>query len=126
MVAGIVVGLSGYAMVLTPIGGPIEISAIVFYGTALLLSLLMAWRHIRRGDVRRHRQWVLRAIAIALGIATTRPVVAAFFATSPFTQLSPSQFFGAAFWIGFTSTAAAGEWYVWRTRAEVRHEETVH
>jgi hypothetical protein len=116
MIVGIVVGLSGYAMVVTPIGGPLEVSAIVFYGTALLASLLIAWRHIRRGDVMRHREWILRAIAIVLGIATTRPVVAVFFATSPLTQLSPSQFFGAAFWIGFTSTALAGEWYVRSTR----------
>ena len=116
MIVGIVVGLSGYAMVVTPIGGPLEVSAIVFYGTALLASLLIAWRHIRRGDVMHHREWILRAIAIVLGIATTRPVVAVFFATSPLTQLSPSQFFGAAFWIGFTSTALAGEWYVRSTR----------
>jgi hypothetical protein len=116
MIVGIVVGLSGHAMVVTPIGGPLEVSAIVFYGTALLASLLIAWRHIRRGDVIRHREWILRAIAIVLGIATTRPVVAVFFATSPLTQLSPSQFFGAAFWIGFTSTALAGEWYVRSTR----------
>jgi hypothetical protein len=116
MIVGIAVGLTGYAMVATPIGGLLEVSAILFYGTALLLSLLMAWRHIRRHDVVRHREWILRAIAIALGIATTRPVVAAFFATSPLTRLSPSQFFGAAFWIGFTSTALAGEWYVRRTR----------
>jgi hypothetical protein len=116
MIVGIVVGLSGYAMVVTPIGGPLEVSAIVFYGTALLASLLIAWRHIRRGDVMRHREWILRVIAIVLGIATTRPVVAVFFATSPLTQLSPSQFFGAAFWIGFTSTALAGEWYVRSTR----------
>jgi hypothetical protein len=118
MIVGIVVGLSGYAMVVIPIGGPLEVSAIVFYGTALLASLLIAWRHIRRGDVMRHREWILRAIAIVLGIATTRPVVAVFFATSPLTQLSPSQFFGAAFWIGFTSTALAGEWYVRSTRHE--------
>jgi uncharacterized membrane protein len=120
MIIGIGVGLTGYAMVATPVGGPLEVSAIVFYGTALLVSLLIGWRHIRRGNVAHHREWMVRAIAIVLGIATTRPVVAAFFATSPSTQLSPSQFFGAAFWIGFTSTALAGEWYVRRTRND-RH-----
>jgi hypothetical protein len=116
MIIGIGVGLTGFAMVATPVGGPLEVSAIVFYDTALLASLVIAWRYIRRGDVTHHREWMLRAIAIVLGIATTRPVVAAFVATTPFTQLSPSQFFGAAFWIGFTSTALAGEWYVRRTR----------
>jgi drug/metabolite transporter (DMT)-like permease len=83
MIVGIVIGLTGYAMVATPIDGLLEVSAILFYGTALWMSLLMAWRYIRRHDVVRHREWILRAIAIVLGIATTRPVVAAFFATSP-------------------------------------------
>jgi hypothetical protein len=112
MIVEIGVGVTGYAIVATPVGGLLEVSAIVVYGTGLLMSLLIAWRYIRRGDVAHHREWMLRAIAIVLGIATTRPVVALFFATGPFTQLSPSQFFGAAFWIGFTATALAGEWYV--------------
>jgi hypothetical protein len=43
-----------------------------------------------------------RAIAILLGIATTRPVMGVFFATSRATHLSPEQFFGMAFWIGFS------------------------
>ena len=116
VVIGIAVGLSGYAMVAIPIGGWLEVSAIVVYATAFLAALVIAWRYIRRGDVQRHREWMLRMIAIGLGIATTRPVVGVFFATSRLTGLAPSQFFGAAFWIGFTSTTVAGEWYVRRTR----------
>jgi uncharacterized membrane protein len=117
MIVGLVVGLTGYAMVAVPVGGWLEISAIVVYATAFLAALLTAWRYIRRGDVARHREWMLRAMAIALGIATTRPVVGVFFATSARTGLSPSQFFGAAFWIGFTATTLAGEWYVRQTRS---------
>lgn len=113
---GIIVGLSGYAMVAIPIGGWLETTAIAVYATAFLTALLRAWWHIRRGEVARHREWMLRAVAIVLGIATTRPVVGVFFATSAFTRLTPAEFFGAAFWIGFTSTALAGEWYVRRTR----------
>jgi uncharacterized membrane protein len=116
MVVGIVVGLTGYAMVIVPIGGWLEVSAIIVYGTAFLAALLAGWRSIRHGDVTRHREWMLRALAIALGIATTRPVVGVFFATRALTGLSPSQFFGAAFWIGFTTTALAGEWYIRNTR----------
>jgi uncharacterized membrane protein len=116
MVAGIVVGLSGYAMVAIPIGGWLEVTAIVVYATAFLAALVIAWRHIRRGEVARHREWMLRAVAIGLGIATTRPVVGVFFATRALTGLTPPDFFGVAFWIGFTSTALAGEWYVRHTR----------
>jgi uncharacterized membrane protein len=119
VVTGIAVGLSGYAMVASPVGGWLEISAIVLYATAFLATLLVGWTHIRRGNVARHREWMLRAMAIVLGIAATRPVVGLFFATSARTGLSPPQFFGAAFWIGFTSTALAGEWYVRSTRRAV-------
>lgn len=116
MIVGIGVAVSGFAMLASPVGGALEISAIVFYGTALIVALVTAWRYIRQGDVAHHREWMLRSIAIALGIATTRPVVGIFFATSRLTHLTPSEFFGIAFWIGFTSTALAGEWYVRRTR----------
>jgi uncharacterized membrane protein YsdA (DUF1294 family) len=52
--------------------------------------------------VPRERRWLLRAIAILLGIATTRPVMGIFFATSALTHLTPHQFFGIAFWVGFS------------------------
>ena len=50
MVVGIIVGLTGYAMVAIPVGGALEVSAIVVYATAFLTALIMAWRYIRRGD----------------------------------------------------------------------------
>ena len=61
-----------------------------------------------------HRIWMMRAIAVLLGIATTRPVMGVFFATQRITHLRPDQFFGIAFWIGFTTTYVAGEWYLRR------------
>jgi hypothetical protein len=39
---------------------------------------------------------------VLLGIATTRPVMGVFFATSRLTHLEPAHFFGVAFWIGFS------------------------
>jgi hypothetical protein len=44
-----------------------------------------------------------RAIAVLLGITTTRPM-GTFFATSSVAHLSPEQFFGIAFCIGFSIT----------------------
>jgi hypothetical protein len=55
-------------------------------------------------------------VAIALGVATTRPIMAVFFATSRLTGLSPEQFFGPAMWLGFTATYVAGETWIRRTR----------
>jgi hypothetical protein len=47
--------------------------------------------------------------AIALGVATTRPIMGVFFATSRLTGLTPHDFFGPAMWLGLTSTYIAGE-----------------
>jgi hypothetical protein len=58
---------------------------------------------------------MLRAIAILLGIATTRPVIGVFFATSTITHLTPAQFFGIAFWIGFSLNTVVMELWL-RTR----------
>ena len=116
LAAALVVAMTGYAMVVVPVGGWLEVSAILFYATAFAAALVVAWRRIRARDIDGHREWMLRAIASVLWIATTRPVVAVFFATRRVTGLAPDQFFGVAFWIGFTATAAAGEWYVRKTR----------
>jgi hypothetical protein len=58
---------------------------------------------------------MLRAIAILLGVATTRPVMGVFFATSRLTHLSPQQFFGIAFWIGWSLNTVVMELWL-RTR----------
>jgi hypothetical protein len=51
-------------------------------------------------------------VAILLGIATTRPVMGIFFATSRLTGRQPAQFFGIAFWIGFSINTLAVEWWL--------------
>ena len=106
---GAVVGLTAYAMSVFPVGGWIERSAVFLFDTLFLYSLARSWRHRNRGELALKRRWLLRAVAILLGIATTRPVMGVFFATSPVTHLVPSQFFGIAFWIGFSINVAVFE-----------------
>ena len=98
-----------------PIGGTIEVAAILVFNTLFIISLVRSYIFWLRGNIPKHRAWMTRAFAILLGIATTRPVVGIFFATSRLTHLQPHQFFGIAFWIGFTLTWIAGEIYI-RTR----------
>lgn len=99
---GGVVGITAYAMSVYSVGGWPERSAVLLFNTLFLFSLFCAYRHMRRGELLLKRRWMIRAIAILLGIATTRPVMGIFFATSRLTHLEPSQFFGIAFWIGFS------------------------
>ncbi|HWG19000.1 MAG TPA: DUF2306 domain-containing protein [Terracidiphilus sp.] len=99
---GAVVGITAYAMSAYAVGGWTERSAVWFFNSFFLFSLARAWWYRLHDELLLKRRWMLRAIAILLGIATTRPVMGVFFATSAVTHLVPSQFFGIAFWIGFS------------------------
>lgn len=113
-VLGAVIGLTALPLVTQPIGGTTEIAAILFFDSLFLFSLTRAWLHFRRGEAARYREWMMRAISVLLGIATTRPVMGVFFATQRLTHLEPHQFFGIAFWIGFAATYLVGESYLRR------------
>jgi hypothetical protein len=84
------------------IGGWVERSAVLFFNSFFLFSLGRAYWYMRRGESLQKVWWMWRAVGILLGIATTRPVMGVFFAISRWTHLEPSQFFGIAFWIGFS------------------------
>jgi hypothetical protein len=114
---GTVVGITAYAMSSHPVGGWVERSAVLLFNTVFLVSLLRAYLYMKRGELLLKRQWLIRAIAILLGIAVTRPVMGVFFATSSLTHLKPQQFFGIAFWIGFSASTLLGE--VW-----LRHQRS--
>jgi uncharacterized membrane protein len=113
---GAIVGLSALPMSRHPVGGALEASATLFYDGFFLFALTKSFLYIRQRRISLHREWVIRAMSIALGIATVRPVMGVFFATSSKTGLTPHDFFGIAFWIGFTSTYAAGELWIRHTR----------
>ena len=101
--AGAVVGVTAYAMSVFAVGGWVERSAVLVFNSLFLYALGRSFVSMRRGDRLTERRWMTRAIAVLLGIATTRPVMGVFFATSRLTHLEPKQFFGIAFWIGFRS-----------------------
>ncbi len=106
---GAVVGVTAYAMSANSIGGWVERSAVLIFNSLFLFSLARAYRYMRQGEHLLKRRWMTRAVAILLGIATTRPVMGVFFATSRLTHLEPRQFFGIAFWIGFSINTIAVE-----------------
>jgi hypothetical protein len=116
LLLGVVVGITAYAMSVYSVGGWVERSAVLLFNTLFLYSLIRAYLYLQRGDLSLKSRWLLRAIAILLGIAVTRPVMGIFFATSPLTHLRPNHFFGIAFWIGFSTSTAVGEFWLRRIR----------
>jgi hypothetical protein len=109
---GAIVGLTAYAMSLYSVGGWTERSAVLLFNTLFLISLARACVFHSRADTTHERRWQLRSIAILLGIATTRPVMGVFFATARLTHLLPQQFFGMAFWIGFSINVLTFELWI--------------
>lgn len=71
---GLLVGLSGLWMTVFyphPAGDGALLSALrLLFGSAMVASIVLGYVAIRRGDVRRHRAWMLRGYALGLGAGT--------------------------------------------------------
>ena len=119
---GAVTGATAYAMSSYAVGGWVERSAVLVFNTWFLFSLARAYWFRLQGEPSRKREWMTRAVGILLGIATTRPVMGAFFATSSRTHLGPGQFFGIAFWIGFSLNAGVVELWLHSKRRAQLHQ----
>ncbi|HEX9232874.1 MAG TPA: DUF2306 domain-containing protein [Candidatus Acidoferrum sp.] len=114
---GLIIGSSALVMSFTmkSIGGVNQAAATILFSALFLYALCKAFWHIRRQEIALHRQWMIRAFSIGLAVATVRPIVGIFFATSRWTGLTPYEFFGAAFWIGFVLHLIAAETWIHAT-----------
>jgi uncharacterized membrane protein len=117
---GMVIGASALVMsfAMPAIGGVNQAAATTLFGLWFLLALGKAFRHVLRHNIALHREWMIRAFSIGLAVATIRPIIAVFFATSPFSRLTPYEFFGVGFWIGFVLHLIAAEVWIQWTRPQ--------
>ena len=95
------------------IGGANETAAATLFAIFFLYSLTRALINISKEHFELYREWTLRAFAVGLAIATVRPIVGLFFALS---SLSPHEFFGIAFWLGFTMHLIIAEAWIRHTK----------
>src|SRR5256885_583076 len=124
LVLGLIVGVSGLALLKNPVGGAAEVTAILFFDALFLVALTKAYVYARRRAIALHREWMIRAMSVAVGVATVRPIMGAFFATATLTGMTPHEFFGMAFWLGLTLTYVAGEVWIRYTRRFLGRETT--
>jgi hypothetical protein len=122
LVLGLIVGVSGLALLKNPVGGVVEVAAILLFDALFLVSIAKAYVYARRREIALHREWVIRAMSVAVGVATVRPIMGAFFATATLTGMTPHEFFGIAFWLGLMLTYVAGEVWIRYTRHFARRE----
>ncbi|MGH9856993.1 MAG: DUF2306 domain-containing protein [Acidobacteriota bacterium] len=93
--------------------GILASSAALLFGSIFLFALMRAYIAIRIHDVSAHREWMIRAFSIAFGISVIRIVGGLLFLIVP----GPSfQLLGISFWIGWTLSLGAGEWWIRRGR----------
>jgi len=100
------------------IGGVNQAAATLLFSVFFLYAVAKAWQKAVGRDYNLHREWMIRTYAIGLAITTIRPIVGIFFATSRFTGLTPYEFFGTAFWIGFVLHLIVAVWWLYRTRVK--------
>lgn len=111
---GIGVGISSIFMgFFMRFGGLPELLAVIIFSIYFLAALFIAYKSIRQRAYDRHREWMIRAFALALAVATMRPVIGLFFA---FTNIPFHQFFGYVFWIAFILHIIVAEWWIWMTK----------
>src|SRR6185437_2209575 len=96
-----------------------QAAATTHFSILFLFALSKAFWHIRRREAALHREWMIRAFAIGLAVATIRPVVGIFFAVSRLTHRAPHEFFGSAFSLGFTIQLLVAEIWINATRPQL-------
>jgi uncharacterized membrane protein len=101
---------------LMPYAGAWEAVVIALFGGLFVVALGRAVAAIRRGEVARHREWMIRAYAVAIGIATTRVVGAAVDLTLSPAGFGPRGLFVLAIATGWAMTVGAAELWISRTR----------
>jgi len=99
-----------------PLGGAAEQLIVGAAGLFMLVAVCFAFRHIRSGDVAQHREWMLRAIGAALGIAAIRIVGIPLDLTLAPRGVDPRVIFVLALWLGWGVTVAMTEWWIRATR----------
>jgi len=99
-----------------PFAGWGERVVIALAGSWFLLCLGKAVSSIRRRDVARHREWMIRAFGFATGISAVRLAAVALDVFFTPAGAGMEEIFVASLATGWLSTVAAAEWWLARSR----------
>ena len=114
--SGLLVGVTALILgIVIGFAGPTETSAVMFFSVLFLVFLGLAVLRIRRGEVSAHREWMIRAFALGLAVATMRPMVGML---SALTGLPFPEILGISFWLAFSLHLVLAELWVNLTRTE--------
>ena len=110
-IAGVFFGL------LMPYAGFPEASAVALFGGLFLVAVSKGVIAIRSGNVVAHREWMIRALAVGIGISSVRVVAAILDLALTPAGFTPARIFVLSIWIGWSITVVAAELWLARTRS---------
>lgn len=115
---GLVIGATALFMGLViPFSGWIERGYIGVFGSLFLVALVKGFIHVRAGRVALHREWMIRAFAISLSIASQRLIfIPTLFIVADPTQGELQTLSAAAFLAAFVLRASVAEVWIRLTR----------
>src|ERR671912_348402 len=115
---GLVVGTTALFMGLViPFSGWGERVIIGLFGSLFLAALLKGFVHVRAGRVALHREWMIRAFAIALAVATIRLIyIPALLIVADPTDAQNALLWDASFAVAFVVNTSVAELWIRATR----------
>lgn len=121
ILAGLVAASTGlYFGILMPYGGLAESAIIVLVAGLFLTAVAQAFVAIRKHQVARHREWMIRAFAVAIGVSTVRIVAGLYDMALAPAGVRPAQIFVLSLWTGWVLTLGAAELWIRYTRSHGR------
>lgn len=117
LIAAIVMAVPAfYFGTLMPYGGLGEAVAIAIFGGFFLVAIGQGYIAIRRRQAARHREWMIRVLALVLAISTVRVIMGVLdYALTP-AGYSPRWIFVISVWMAWITTLAAAEFWIRHTR----------
>lgn len=119
VVSGVFVGISAFILsIVIAYGGIAETTAGTFFSSLFLIFLGIAIYQIRRRKVASHREWMIRAFALGLTVATIRPIVIILSVLTghPLIGNLSSEILGMSFWLVFSLHLVIAELWIRLTR----------
>jgi len=92
------------------------------FGGLFLFAVYRGVRAIRRGQVARHREWMIRVFALAVAISTVRLVGAVLDVALTPLGVRPPAVFALSVWTGWILTLGIAELWIRHTRRSEAHQ----
>ncbi len=111
----VIASISAMFIALFTTAGMLALTGFFTLGVLWLVITLIAFNHIRNGNVRQHKRWMIRSAALTFAGVTLRIWLPVFFI---FTRFEFEQFYPAVAWLCWVPNILIAEWWLRRSVAD--------